>query len=66
MIIVVSVGIVADRLAPIAGMKRHGVLRLNIVDGNPPVQLALRRAVPSVTMRMPSIGDASGEIVSTG
>src|SRR5688572_8264283 len=47
-------------------MERHRVLRLDVVDRHPPVDLARRCGVPRVAMRVPRVGDARGEIAVAG
>src|SRR5262245_44521823 len=55
LVVVVSAGAVLHRPSPIHGMERHNIGRLDLVDRKPPVELRVRRRIPSVTMRMKGV-----------
>ena|SRR5438128_1607787 len=46
-------------------MKCHNVLRLDIIHREPPIQLAERSGIPSIAMRMESVGYTRREIIIT-
>src|SRR5713226_5632460 len=60
-VVIVDLRIVADGLGKVARIEGHSVIRLQRVDRDPPVELAGRRRVPSVAVRMEGIGDARSE-----
>ncbi len=62
-IIVVIPGAVLDGLVPIFRMNRQTVLRYNIVDGKPPVNLAKWRRVPGIPVRMEGVSQSRSEVV---
>jgi hypothetical protein len=62
-VVIVVARRVGDALGEIARVKGHAVAPLDRVDRQPPVELALRRRVPGVAVRVESIGDARGQIV---
>ena len=66
LVIVVSLGIVVYGTRPVSRMKGHSVVRLDFVNGQPPVDLAEGRGIPSIAMRMPGISDARSEISIAG
>src|SRR4029078_12805448 len=47
-------------------MEPHRVFRVELIDGQPPIDLAWWRREPSVTMRVPGKGNAGGEITTAG
>src|ERR1700730_9384427 len=44
-------------------MERHPLIGVETIDRHPPVQLARRRRIPGVSMRMMGVSDPRGQIV---
>ena len=65
-VVVIDVGIILYRLAPISRMEGDAIVRIDLVNRYPPVQLGLRGRIPCVAMWMPCIGNASREVIITG
>ena len=65
-VVVILPGTVLDRLGPILRMERHAVLGDDVVNWNPPVDLTLRRRIPSIPMRVEGVHQTRGEIVVAG
>ena len=51
-IVVKTRRIVSDGSAPVCGMEGHSLRSVEVVERHPPVQLAGRRRIPSVAMRV--------------
>src|SRR5215510_8425249 len=54
---------ILDASSPVTRMEGHAVLRHELVYRRPPVELAHRRRIPGVAMRMVGVGDAGRKIV---
>ena len=65
-LVVVAGRAVGHRPVPVVRVERHGVVRRDVEHGHPPVQLAERRRVPGVPVRMKGVGDAGGEVAVAG
>src|SRR3954471_6840187 len=52
-VVVVITRCVGDAVVPINGMKGHRVFRFDGIHREPPVELARRRGIPGVAVRMP-------------
>ena len=61
-LVIVLVRAVLHTLAPIAWMKRHRIAPQNLKNRNPPIQLAHRRGIPGIAMRMECVCDAGSQI----
>ena len=66
LLVIVLPGAIAHRLAEVPGMKGHDIAGLYLIDRQPPVDLAHRRRVPGVPVRMKGIGDAGSQITVAG
>ena len=65
-LVVVDLGIVRRLAREPLRMEGHGVAAVHLEDRNPPVDLAHRRRIPGVAVRMEGIGDAAGEVIVAG
>src|SRR5262245_24681630 len=65
-VVVIDVGIILYRLAPISRMECDTVVRIDFINRYPPIQLRLRGRIPGITMWMPGVGNTSREVIITG
>ena len=62
-VVVVNFRVVPHGLAEIPRIETHRVVGFERIDGQPPVELAHRRRIPSIPMRVKSVGDTGRQEV---
>ena len=64
LLVVVARGAVADRPVEVLRVEGHRVLRLDLVDRQPPVELLVRSREPGVAMRVELVGETRVQVLA--